>query len=117
MKRELQPTAPSMNRYPNMQPDAAIRLLVAVTKQSVDDYRAYEKRGLIVNGHVKQPKDRPFVEQEKCEILVDFFRPDGSMDLLIALGLLDLDGDAVRDRLGMDDQVAPAQKPTVKSDL
>ena len=44
-----------MNPYPKMKMNAAKRLLVGVIKQAVEDYRGFEKRGLIVNGQVKKP--------------------------------------------------------------
>jgi hypothetical protein len=88
------------------------RLLVAIIKQAVDDYRAFEKRGLIVNGRVTAPvrfaagrrgkKYRGlFVERHACNTLVKFFRWGGAMDDLLAVGGLCPVGDAVRKRLGM----------------
>ena len=91
-----------MNPYKKMQASAAKRLLVAVIKQAVEDYRAFEKRGLIANGRVIRPARRgPFVERDECRSLVKFFCPGGAMDHLITVGGLGVHGDAIRERLGM----------------
>ena len=90
---------------------AAQRLLVGIIRQAVEDYRAFEERGLIVNGRVVAPV-RPargrrnktvrgwFAARHECKCLVKFFRPGGQMDWLLAAGGLCVSGDAIRDRLG-----------------
>ena len=93
---------PAVNPYPTMSPAAARRVLVAVIRQAVEDYRAYEKRGLIVQGRAQRPsRRRPFVERDECRRLVKFFRCGGALDQLITIGRLEVNGDAIRERLGM----------------
>ncbi len=101
-----------LDPYPKLQADAAKRVLAAVITQAVEDYRAFEKRGMIVKGRVMAParlargrrgkKYRGlFVERYECECLVVFLSPGGSMDFLIALGRLCVSGGIIRKRLGM----------------
>jgi hypothetical protein len=104
-----------MKTYQKMTVKAAQRLLVAIIKQAVKDYRAFEKRGLIVNGRVMKPAKRrgPFVGRKACRCLVKFLSPDGAMDRLIKVGRLAVRGDAIRDHLGMDTTtpVTPRRTP------
>lgn len=105
-------SASTLDPHPRLQADAAQRVLAAVITQAVEDYRAFEKRGMIVKGRVMAPA-RPargcrgkkyhglFVERYECERLVGFFSPGGSMDFLIALGRLCVSGEIIRKRLGM----------------
>ena len=98
-------------KYKKMTVAAARRLLVAVIRQAVEDYRTCEKRGLIVGGLVLAPAQPArgrhetsrdwFVGRDECEQLVAFFRPGGPMDQLLAAGRLWVSGDAIRQRLGL----------------
>ena len=107
-------------KYTKMTVDAATRLLAAVITQAVEDYRGFEKRGLIVNGRVLAPaqlargrrkKSRGwFVGRDECERLVAFFSPGGSMDHLLATGLLCVSGDVIRKRLGIGVSPGPAKE-------
>jgi hypothetical protein len=97
-------------KYPQMTFAAAKRLLAAVITQAIEDYRAYEKRGLIVNGRVLAPAQVTrsrrkkcrgwFVGRDECERLVAFFRPGGPVDFLVAAGHLCVSGDVIRKHLG-----------------
>ena len=99
-----------MTIYPPLELEAARRLLVAIIRQAVKDYRAMERRGLIIRGRVAIPANcrRLNAKQRAALSLVSFFQAGGAMDHLLAAGWMPVRGKAIRQRLGVAKRTAPA---------
>lgn len=81
-------------------------LAAAVIEQAVDDYRHYERRGLIVNGKVSATNCRTqyfgeFVGASEPEKVVEFFQQGGGMDKLLVSAELGVSGTVIRKNLGI----------------
>lgn len=81
-------------------------LAAAIIEQAVDDYRHFEKRGLIAGGKAVEFESKSqhfgrFVPKTEPEQVVEFFQQDGGMDRLLKSADLGVSGTVVRKKLGI----------------
>lgn len=92
---------------------AARQLVAAIIAQGINDYKAMEARGWVMNGKVLLPKKLARARKTKktlgivgqravCEEMVMFFQPGGMMDRWVEMAALDICPSRIRSELGFE---------------
>jgi hypothetical protein len=94
--------------------NAAKKLVAAIITQAIEDYRSMESKGWILGGQIILPKkaqmSRASVSKKtrgilarrtNCEEIIHFFKPGGMMDKWIDVGMLDINPNQIRRKLGI----------------